>query len=249
MKNDSREKIYNFIIQNKPVQAKDIIEHFWLWKAMIHRHLAKLIEENVIYKTWIPPKVYYFQWDNNTINFEIPEKDKQLLQENYIYLQANWMLHYWYNWFAFWCIDKGLDINKEYICYKKTLKKYAKYKKNWIINWLEKLKQSFDEVYLNWIFYLDFYSIEKYWKTKLWNFILYWKQQWDKEFINYIINFVKPKIIKFINEKNIDSISFIPPSVVRNIQFMTELEKWLDINLKKLKLLKIFRDKIIPQKL
>ena len=110
------------------------------------------------------------------------------------------------------------------------------------------MKSTFEKTYLNEIFYLDFYSIEKYGKTYLWNLMFYAKQTWDRELANKILETIKYPIYKLINEKNIDSFAFIPPSIDRKTQLMDELREWLNINLKELKLIKIFKDKIVAQK-
>jgi len=55
-------------------------------------------------------------------------------------------------------------------------------------------------------------------------------------------------VYKLIEKYDIDSFAFIPPSIDRKIQLMDELKNGLNLDLKELKLLKIFKDKPVPQK-
>lgn len=155
----------------------------------------------------------------------------------------------WFAWFSKWCENRNLNPLIEADIYVNTLEKYEKFiNKNWLINWMEKMKWTFEEVYLDEIYYLDFYSIEKYWKTLLWNLMLYGKQSPDKDIIEKIISIIKEPILNFIKQNNIDSFAFIPPSIDRKIQITDKINQSLAINLSELKLIKVFRDKIVSQK-
>ena len=252
MKTDTQEKILKFIENDFPVTVNNMVEEFRISSQAIHRHLLKLISAKKIYKTWIPPKVYYFPlevFENIQTEYYFKDDENKILKENFVYFWANGEVKYWATWFIKWCEKRSLVPQKEINFYIKTFEKYSKYKdKNGFIDGMEKMKNSFDEVALDKIFYLDFYSIEKYWKTLLWNLMLYAKQTNNKDLAKKILNIISEKIYELIKLHNIDSFAFIPPSIDRKVQLMDELEKWLNFNLKKLKLLKIFKDKPVPQK-
>lgn len=249
MKTTTRDDIYNIILNYYPVSAKYLKEKLWISNEMIHRHLKKLIDENKIYKTGSSPKVHYFpNLDTQISHISFNHSQSKILEENFLNISPDWVFTYWVDWFVKWCQKKELDPYKEIDIYIETIEKYWKYKNNWFINWQDKLKSTFDTIYLDEIYYLDFYSIEKYWKTLLWNLMFYAKQSGDKLLINKIIWMIKPYITNLLIEKNIDSYSFIPPSIKRNIQIQTEINKWLKIQLPEQILLKIFKDKIVSQK-
>ncbi len=252
MKTKTRQNIYNYIENNEPISVKSIVDFFGISKEMIHRHLKRLIEEWKIYKVWKSPKVYYFSKKDETINMAIlwfVWDYNNLIEENFVYFWANGEVVYWVLWFEKWCQKRNLDSIKESENYIKVIQKYDSFKdKNWFINWQEKMNSAFDEVYLDKTFYFDFYSIEKYWKTLLWNLMLYAKQTSDKELSKKVVDIIFDKIYKLINFYDIDWIAFIPPSIDRKIQLMDEIKKWLHINLWELKLIKIFKDKPVPQK-
>ncbi len=256
MKTDTREKIFWYINEYSPVAVKDIVEEFWISKQVIHKHLNKLFTEDRIYKVGTPPKVYYFP--NTTVwiplmgtvgDWDDIQKNREILKENFVDFGANGEVKYWMEWFIRWCEKRNLSADKEIETYKKTLKKYGWYKdKDGFIDGMAKMQQTFDEVFLDKIFYLDFYSIEKYWKTLLWNLMLYAKQTNNKELAHNVLEIISGNVYKLIDKYDIDSFAFIPPSIDRKIQLMDELKKWLNFDLKELKLLKIFKDKPVPQK-
>lgn len=250
MKTDTRKQIYEIILENAPIWATKIAETIGFSNEIIHRHLKKLILENKIYKVWTPPKVYYFPYENTDkkeANFSLDELN--FLENNFLDFTPDGKILFWSEWFQNWCEKRNLLPENEIKIYKKTFEKYNIFQnENGFINGQDKMNQTFEKVYLDEVYYLDFYSIEKYWKTLLWNLMFYWKQSWDKEIINKIIQKIKAPILKFIQEENIDSFAFIPPSIDRKIQILTEIKKWLQINFPEIKLIKIFKDKVVSQK-
>ena len=111
-----------------------------------------------------------------------------------------------------------------------------------------KLKHSFDKIYVDKIFYLDFYSIERFGKTKLGWMLLYAKQSQNKTLIKEVCESIQKEINKFLVQYNIDAVSFVPPTVKREIQLMAEIERNLNIHLPIINLQKIKTDLIVPQK-
>ena len=130
----------------------------------------------------------------------------------------------------------------------KTLNKYSKYKKNGLIDGKSKFKSTFKNVFLDYIFYLDFYSIERFGKTKLGQLLLYGKQSGNKKIIKKVVEIVRPKIEKIIKQYKIDAVGFIPWTVKREVQFMRELEKNLKLNKKSISISKVKTEIIVPQK-
>ncbi len=267
MKTNTRQRIFEYIEDNNPISIKDIVKFFGISKEMIHRHLKKLIKEERIYKVWVPPKVYYFINKKlntlSTLKFKSNKKRKleksnffidktnivQDIESSFVFFWADGVLRYWIEWFELWCKKRNLDTIKEASFYIKTIEKYSWYKnKNWFIDWKEKMKNTFDKVFLDEIYYLDFYSIEKYWKTMLWNLMYYWKQTWKKELAKKIVEIIKSPIKDLIKIKKIDSFAFIPPSIDRKVQLMDLLRDWLNLDMKELKPIKIFKDTPVPQK-
>ena len=132
--------------------------------------------------------------------------------------------------------------------YIKTLEKYEHYKRNGLIDGAEKMKSTFTNVYLDKIFYLDFYSIERFGKTKLGQLLLYAKQSQNLDLMNEIIKIAKPKIREIIKNYKIDGVGFIPPTVKRERQFMRVLETGLGEKIRTISIEKAKTFVAVPQK-
>nr|MDD3719828.1 HTH domain-containing protein [Candidatus Gracilibacteria bacterium] len=251
MKTTTKNDIVEYIRANAPVSINMIKEKFNLSNQIIHRHIKSLIEQGSIYKVGTPPKVFYFAFSNEIISFTNGQlvTDNSFLDENFVFFGPDGSLKYGKDGFIFWCQRHNLDYTKEYEIYKHTIKKYLEYKdKNGFIDGLTKMKATFGEVYLDKVFYLDFYSIEKYGKTMLGNLMLYAKQTGSKELAMKILEKIKEPIYKLIEIEGIDSYAFIPPSIDRKVQLMDLLKKGLGLPFKELKLMKIFKNTPVPQK-
>jgi len=150
--------------------------------------------------------------------------------------------------FISWCNSRNYDVNKKAIEYAKIFKKYENIRQKDLINGLQKINKTFTEIFVDEVFYLDFYSIEVFGKTKLGLKLLYAKQSQNMRLIKELSDEIKPKVVSLIKEKNIDGILFVPPTVKREIQFMKELEKSLNLSTTPVKISKIKTPIQIPQK-
>lgn len=117
-----------------------------------------------------------------------------------------------------------------------------------MIDATDKFTNSFDNVFLRGVFYVDFYSIPQFGKTKLGQLLLYAKQSQDIQRIKEISLLAKESIGNVIKKYKIDAIGFIPPTVRREVQFMRELEKNLKLTLPKVGITKVKTEIIVPQK-
>ena len=103
-------------------------------------------------------------------------------------------------------------------------------------------------MYLDRTYYVDFYSIERFGKTKLGQLLLYAKQSQNKELMRAVVREAKPAIEHIIQKHHIDALAFVPPSVKRSIQFMTEFARLLEISLPRVRVTKVTGDIVVPQK-
>src|SRR4051812_9827696 len=102
--------------------------------------------------------------------------------------------------------------------YDDTMKKYDSYRETDLIDGMSKLRSTFDNVALNEVFYLDFYSIEIFGKTKLGQLLLFAKQSQDRALMDQLITSIRPDVVKVIEKYAIDGVAFIPPTVKRERQ-------------------------------
>jgi hypothetical protein len=250
MVTNTAERIQKYLIVHKQVTSKQLAEYLGISRQALFKHLPKLLEEGKIGKIGRPPVVYYFIKDQivSTIKSQENQTESQIIEKNYLIITPTGEKLIGMKGFKYWCDKNKLPLTKTIAEYEKTFKKYDKYKKAGLIDGTYKLKHSFDKVYVDKIFYLDFYSIERFGKTKLGWMLLYAKQSQNKTLIKEVCESIQKKINKFLVQYNIDAVSFVPPTVKREIQLMAEIENNLNIHLPIINLQKIKTDLIVPQK-
>ncbi|KUK49629.1 MAG: hypothetical protein XD75_0378 [Parcubacteria bacterium 33_209] len=247
----TKEKIIKYIEKRGSVSAKEIIDYVEISKQATFLHLKGLIEGGLISKVGTPPNVFYIPSQKkdikNHINFS--GDVEKIINDNFLFITSMGEAKEGIDGFISWCNRNNLNPIKTSMEYKKTLEKYNKYRlKSGLIDGTDKIKTSFKEVYLDRVFYVDFYAIERFGKTKLGQLLLYSKQSQDKKMIKNLSLIIKDKIDVLIKEYEIDAVCFIPPTVKREVQFMKELEKNLKLSIKKINIIKIKSDIVVPQK-
>ncbi|MFA6159747.1 MAG: MarR family transcriptional regulator [Parcubacteria group bacterium] len=262
MKNDTSKKILAFIEKNNQVTPKELVDYLGITKQAVFRQLSKLIENKVIFKNGKPPRVFYFiniKKDKTLIidgmscktsadNIPLERNTTQEIENNYLIITPSGEKKEGLIGFTYWCEKNNLPLEKTATEYIQTLKKYAKFKKNNLIDGTQKIKNTFSKSYLDHLFYLDFYSLERFGKTKLGQLLLYAKQSQDKKLIQELSTTIAPQINSIVLTNEIDGVGFIPPTVKREVQFMKELERILQLNLKRVSISKIKTDISVPQK-
>ncbi|NQU83265.1 MAG: HTH domain-containing protein [Parcubacteria group bacterium] len=249
MKNDRKKQILEFVKQKKEVTAKEIINHFKLTEAAIFRHLKILVERGELAKSGKTPKVfYYIPQKEEILDIELPQETKGVIEKNFINITPSGKLLEGQSAFSKWCKDRNYDPIKYSTEYVEVFNKYEKFKKNGFIDGIKKMLSTFEKTFLNNVYYLDFYSIERFGKTKLGTLLLYAKQTQNINLMDKIYTIIKDRIDNFIKIKQIKAIGFIPATINREIQFQKEMERRLNINLPKINLVKTKNMIVIPQK-
>lgn len=247
----TQEKIIDYIKQKGQVTGAEISRHLGITRQGLFRHLPKLLESKVITKIGRPPKVFYSINKDRLItsqDIELNDVEKRKIGDQFLIITPTGERIQGVEAFIYWCDKNKLPYKKTAAEYIKTLKKYEYYKKSGLISGKSKLKSTFTDVYLDEIFYLDFYSIERFGKTKLGQLLLYAKQSQNLDLMNEIIEIVKPKVNSIIKKFKIDGIGFIPPTVKRERQLMKVLETGLNKNVRTISIEKAKTFVSVPQK-
>lgn len=252
MKTETSAKIAEYIKKNKQATAKELVDYLEISRQALFRQLSKLLKNNQIYKVGAPPKVFYFTQEGgakkNETELEFDEASKKLIEENFLIITPAGERKEGVEGFIFWCQKTKQPIQKTSREYVKTLEKYNIFKKHGLIDGMAKINSTFPRVYLDNLFYCDFYSIERFGKTKFGQLLLYAKQSQSKALMKELITTIKPKVDYVIKKYGIDGVGFIPPTVKREVQFMKELEKNLHQNVRKVSLVKLKTEITVPQK-
>lgn len=249
MKTDTQYLILEFITENQPCSAHHLIE-LGISRQMVHRHLRKLLDNGKIIKKGIPPRVYYFIASSHTSPEVTLDKDiKHFIENNFLEVSPDGSLIYGLPGFLSWADKRGLNLQQSATDYVKIRRKYDKYQNDLgLIEGLSKLRSSFEETFLDGIYYFDFYSIERFGKTKLGKLLLHAKHAQSVKLMKEIVELIHDRFFAFIKEKKIDAVAFLPHSIHRNIQLLSTIQKALNIPLPQIKLFKITGEIPVPQK-
>ncbi|MFA7000322.1 MAG: HTH domain-containing protein [Candidatus Paceibacterota bacterium] len=250
---NTKEQIIKYIKENDKVTVQKLTEILPIERRMIHKHLHNLIEEGELIKIGTPPKVYYsvnkkdkIERKEYILNFD----EIKIINDNFTLLEPNGEEIEGFDGFVKWCEDRKYNVENKAYEYIKLLREYDNYKKGDYIDATQKLISTFTEDvrYLDGLYYLYPYSFPIFGKTKMGQWLFHAKQTQNKNLIKKVLNIITPQIDKFIKEKEVEAIAFVPPTVPRNIQFMSELRKHLNINLPLIKIEKIKTKIMIQQK-
>jgi len=250
MKTDTSKKIIEYITKKGQATAAELSEYLNLTPRAIFKQLRALIDKERLSKFGRPPKVFYslYKLVPTQEDYDIAPHILKLINEHFMVITPVGEAKEGFDGFVYWCDKFKLDVIKTSHEYEKTLKKYAAHKTKGLIDGMGKMRGTFDEVYLDQLFYLDFYAIERFGKTKLGQYLLYAKQSQDRKQIALLIKSVKSQIDKLISDRNIDGVGFIPPTVKREVQLMRELQKKLRLKPKTISIIKVKTPIIVPQK-
>jgi len=254
MVTDTRQKILDYITKHSQVRVADLGHFLAISNQALHKQLHTLIESGVLQKIGKPPKVFYVL---SSVSF-IPISGKQepaldyatvrYLKDNFINITPDGRKLDGIEGFAEWCKKRQLPIVKTASEYQATLSRYHALRKGGLLDGSRKIAATFGEVLIDELFYLDFYSIERFGKTKLGQLVLYAKQSQDRAIIKQLLNEVIPPIARFIKERKFSAIGFISPSVKRQVQLMKEIERSANFGLPILRIEKIATQIRVPQK-
>lgn len=244
------QKIINYIREHQQATGQELTDFIGITGRGVRKQLLTLLKQGFLSKKGHPPVVYYQikETPDNVPTNSPPKRILEIINSNYLYITPRGEKLAGLAGFEFWCKKQGLSIEKTAKEYVVNFNKFLSYKQNGFIDGLSKLKKTYDQVFLNDLCYLDFYSIDRFGKTKLGQLLLYAKQSQEIVLMNELISTLAPAIERLIKQKNITSVGFIPPTVKRQVQFMTVLRKRLQLNLRSIKIKKIKSDVAVPQK-
>lgn len=251
MKIKTSQKIIEYIKNRGHATGSELADFLNISDRAVRRQLSNLLGSDSLYKNGKPPKVFYFIKKNAeaVLNDDGIAKDIKLrINRDFLIITPSGDKKEGLVGFKYWCAKNNLPLDKTAKEYFKTVLKYDSYKKDGLISGVKKINSAFNDVYLDNLFYLDFYSIERFGKTKLGQLLLYAKQSQNKILMKEIIKYIKPSIDKIIKKFKIDGIGFIPPTVKREVQLMKVLDKGLNENIRKLSISKIKTMVAVPQK-
>lgn len=243
-----KQKILKYIEEHLEASPKEISYALAISRQLAHRYLGKLLEEGLIVKIGKPPLVFY-QMNTQPISL-VTEEESHYGDLDFIEITVDGRYLKGLEAFKYWCEIRNQPFAKTLNEYKTTLRKYNQFLYNGYIDGTQKLvgTKGFTEFGLAKLLYLDFYAIERFGETKLGKLIHYGKQSQSRKLIKEIIELSKPTVEAIIKEYRIDAVGYIPPTLPREIQIMTEMERGFSLKLPHLKITKVKGEIVVPQK-
>ncbi len=249
----TRFKLIKLLEKADFLSVQDLAEKLKVSSQYVHRVLLELLDEDIISKMGKAPKVYYRIKTNPVIQQPtiISYEEEIFLKENFVWVDPIGKMLTGYEAIEKWCLMQELPLLKTIQEYKQTKEKYLQFfNKNHLIDGKNKLISSLgkEDLALDEVYYLDFYAIERFGKTRLGAIMHYAKQGQNIDLMKILVNECKHRIINLIHNEKIDAIVYVPPTIKRKTQIMTYFEKNFEIKLPKVKVDKIHNQIIIPQK-
>ena len=244
------QKIIDYLKDHRQTNAQELADYLGITDRGVRKQLLIMLGSGVLIKKGHPPVVYY-QLRLDTIKASADTLSTNIIRKinhNFLFITPTGKKLEGVDGFEVWCQKHNLPFAKTSNEYVAMLKKFSQYKKQGFIDGLPKLKRTYKQAYLDNLYYLDFYSIDRFGKTKLGQLLLYAKQSQQTTLMSELIDTLAPAIQKLIKAKNISSVGFIPPTVKRQIQFMSVLKKRLHLKLRFIEIQKIKSDVAVPQK-
>lgn len=247
-----KQKIITKITDAKEITAKELEIYLGISRQALFKHLKELIHGGFITKQGSVPKVFYsIKQSEISLNRDIDTKYVQFLNDNFLTLTPDGRYLEGVEGFVYWCNKRKENINKTAGEYIATLQKYFAYKNSLsLIDGTEKMVKTFGNVScVDAMFYSDFYSIERFGKTKLGQMVLYAKQAQNRELIHKVFMEVENDIVQIIKMEKIEALVFVPPTVKREVQIQKEFLSFAQkYNLPFVELVKTYNQIPVAQK-
>lgn len=249
----TRDLIIKLLKKHSQLTVNDISTLLNVSRQYVHRVLNELSEDELITSIGTAPKVFYRLNEQTKATFvkSVTFEQENFLKCHFILIDPLGNLLEGLDAMKYWCEKQNLPLDKTILEYIETRTKYLSYfNHDELIDGTEKLIQTkgVSEVGVDKLFYLDFYAIERFGKTRLGTLMHYAKQGQNKGLMKQIVSEIRQRVYRLIDEKNIDAVLFVPPTIDRKVQIMSVLQKLLQIDKPVVKVDKIKNQIVVPQK-
>jgi DNA-binding HxlR family transcriptional regulator len=231
-----------------PIRSSELSKVLKVSLKTIYKHLSTLLAQQVIKKTGTTPKVFYAINESLEDTAIVSDKFDQFIEQNYIYVSPAGEMTRGVAGFQLWCLKNKFDFEKEKKIYVRRLQALEKLKKNGLISGKKTILSGKGELFLDNIFFSEFYNLDYFGKTKLGQLVYLGKSSQNSELILEIAKLIKPAIKGLIEKYEIGLICFVPPTIERKVQFLEVLKMGLKLNLSQIFAVKVSTLTKVPQK-
>lgn len=247
-----KSRVLKYIQSHGPARVTELSTLFKVSRQYTHRIILELFEEESIQKIGKSPHVYYMV-SNNPVHVaeSIGYAEELFLNQHFFLVDALGNIQEGLPAISYWCAQQKLALQKTIQEFITTRNKYLDYYNDeQLIDGLQKLKSTkeFNQIGLDQLYYLDFYAIERFGKTRLGNLMHFAKQGQNKMLMAILVKEIQNRILHYIEKHHIDAIAFIPPTIQRKIQFIDFLKNNLKVQKPIIQIRKISGSVVVPQK-
>jgi hypothetical protein len=248
-----RDKIIKLLRQHGELSVKEMIDLLHVSKQAIHKSITQLLEDNEVLKLGKVPKTIYrlkSQQPIAAINTSAGSVEIDFLKKNFLLITETGEIKEGLEGFSIWCSQRKLPLDKTITEFIATKERYKMYYSDGIIDGTEKLTNTkgYEKIFLDKLYYLDFYAIERFGKTRLGTLLHYAKQGQNKMLMRIMVQEIKPALDRLLKKEKFEAAGFVPPTIRREVQLMKYLETHLKVNLPVVKIQKISGIIPVPQK-
>lgn len=246
MVTDTRERIVAFVRQHGgQARVHELIRFLGLGAPAVHRQLKKLVATGILAKVGKPPSVFYRIAAKEGGQPVTASSIARAIDETYLYVSPAGELMEGVRGFAAWASRVGRDVEHamaEYVEARTTADRFIT-TDGWI-DATEKIKGTFDTVWVDRVFYRDFYALPTFGKTKLGQLVLYGKQAQQVDLVHAVADQTRSVVQRLISTHGIQAVGFLPHSLPRKIQFLKEYARDLALKIPTVQLVKAYAGKV-----
>ncbi len=250
-----KNRILRLLKERGDLSVNELIDLLQISRQAIHKSINGLMDAGEIIKLGKAPKTVYRLDSSRSEPLAsatvIDEKTREFLNEQFLLITESGEMKEGLNGFEQWCRQRNLPVDKTIAEFIKTKEKYAVYyNEQGLIDGNEKLRSTkgYEKIFLDHLYYLDFYAIERFGKTKLGTLLYYAKQGQSRMLMGKIVQAIKPKLEYLVKKEKYNAVGYVPPTIKREVQIMKYLETHLRVNLPKVSVRKISGIIPVPQK-
>lgn len=251
----NRRAIVGLFEQHGELTVKELVEFTGASKQMVHIVLNQMLAEGTIQKLGKAPKTLYRRLGKSSPKelsvVTLPQEATEFLRDHFMLITEIGEIREGAEGFALWCQQRSLPFEKTVSEFITTRRKYLSYyHSNGLIDGTKKLHDTvgYEEIFLDTLYYLDFYAIERFGKTRLGVILHYAKQGQNKMLMGKMMDEVKPRVLKLISELSVGAVGFVPPTIRREVQIMKFIQERLKISLPLIHIKKVSGVIPVPQK-
>ncbi|HAC24376.1 MAG TPA: hypothetical protein DCE81_05625, partial [Cytophagales bacterium] len=118
------------------------------------------------------------------------------------------------------------------------------------IDGIEKIKSTkgYRAIYLDGLFYLDFYAIERFGNTRLGTLLHYAKQGQSKSLMKMLVEEIGERPQELVEQLHVDAAIYVPPTIRREVQLMKFLKTHVKLSIPLMEIKKVSGLIPVPQK-